>query len=65
MAENAEETTHVWCHKLRIAFFFGDAPFQDTLRVRSFTVHYTEMGENPADDRGKILRKSWRKTFNR
>ena len=54
MAENAEETTHVWCHKLRIAFFFSAMRhFRDTLRVRGFTVHYTEMGENPADDRGK------------
>ncbi len=54
MAEVEEEATHVWCHKLRIALFFSAMRhFRDDLRNRGFYVHYHELGEDPALDRGK------------
>ena len=48
MAEAAEESTHVWSHKARIALFLSAMRhFQDSLRKREVTVHYREL-----DDRG-------------
>jgi deoxyribodipyrimidine photolyase-related protein len=57
MAENAEEATHVWCHKRRLAFFFAAMRhFRDEQRERGRTVHYHALGPRPADDRGGNFR---------
>ena len=41
MAEVAEEATHVWSHKARIAIFLSAMRhFRDWLRRRGYTVHY-------------------------
>ena len=46
MAEVAEESTHVWSHKARIAVFLSAMRhFRDTLRQRSVTVHYRQLDE--------------------
>jgi len=46
MAEVAEESTHVWSHKARIAVFLSAMRhFRDALRQRSFTVHYRQLDE--------------------
>ncbi len=53
MAENLREATHVWCHKLRLAFFFAAMRhFRDALRKRGITVHYHELTPRASDDRG-------------
>lgn len=53
MAENAEEATHVWCHKRRLAFFFAAMRhFRDEQRERGRIVHYHALGRRPSDDRG-------------
>jgi deoxyribodipyrimidine photolyase-related protein len=53
MAEVDEETTHVWCHKLRIVMFLAAMRhFRDGLTERGFAVHYTEMPVDPKQDRG-------------
>lgn len=53
MAECLEETTHVWCHQLRIAMFFSAMRhFRDALRKSGRTVHYQELATRPADDVG-------------
>lgn len=62
MAEVAEEATHVWCHKLRIALFFSAMRhFRDELAARGCRVRYTEMPGRPELDRGPdfaaVLRK--------
>jgi deoxyribodipyrimidine photolyase-related protein len=54
MAENAEEATHVRCHKRRLAFFFAAMRhFRDEQQERGRTVHYHALGRRPSDDRGK------------
>lgn len=54
MAEVAEEATHVWCHKLRIAFFFSAMRhFRDELRERGIPVHYQELTHSAVEDRGR------------
>lgn len=56
MAEVAQETEHVWCHRLRIAFFFAAMRhFRDALVGRGWSVHYTELAEDPSEDRGRNL----------
>jgi deoxyribodipyrimidine photolyase-related protein len=46
MAEAAEESTHVWSHKARIALFLSAMRhFRGMLRQRGWTVHYRELGE--------------------
>ena len=41
MAEVAHEATHVWCHKLRLAFFFSAMRhFRDELVGRGIRVEY-------------------------
>ena len=46
MAEVAEESTHVWSHKARIALFLSAMRhFRDALRQRSVTVHYRQLDE--------------------
>jgi deoxyribodipyrimidine photolyase-related protein len=49
MAEVAEESTHVWSHKARIALFLSAMRhFRDDLRARGVTVHYRDL-EDPAN----------------
>jgi deoxyribodipyrimidine photolyase-related protein len=46
MAEVAEESTHVWSHKARIALFLtAMRHFRDTLRQQGVTVHYRQLDE--------------------
>ncbi len=53
MAEVEEETTHVRCHKLRIAVFFAAMRhFREDLRGRGVEVHYTELPRRRSQDRG-------------
>jgi deoxyribodipyrimidine photolyase-related protein len=53
MAENEEEATHVWCHKLRLAFFFSAMRhYRDEAVERGRTVHYHELTTRRGDDRG-------------
>lgn len=53
MAEAAEESTHVWSHKQRIALFLAAMRhFRDQLRERGFEVTYTELD---APDHGGTL----------
>lgn len=54
MAENAGEATHVWSHKLRLAFFFSAMRhFRDEQREAGRFVHYHELTHRPSDDRGR------------
>lgn len=56
MAEVHEEATHVWCHKLRIAFFFSAMRhFRDELRTKNLNVIYTKMHRRKSNDRGPSL----------
>lgn len=53
MAEIAEEATHVWCHKLRLAFFFSAMRhFREYLTSGGYTVQYHELGKTSSDDIG-------------
>ncbi|MCB1787677.1 MAG: cryptochrome/photolyase family protein [Gammaproteobacteria bacterium] len=53
MAESAQEATHVWCHKRRLAFFFAAMRhFRDAQRERGRKVQYHALGRRPSDDRG-------------
>ncbi|MGL4514509.1 MAG: cryptochrome/photolyase family protein [Lacipirellulaceae bacterium] len=48
MAEVAEESTHVWTHKARIALFLAAMRhFRDELRASGWTVDYRELPANP------------------
>src|SRR5829696_6970231 len=58
MSETPEELTHVWCHKLRIAFFLSAMRhFRDELRDRGVTVHYASLAAVDSDDRGHSFAK--------
>ncbi|NNM29643.1 MAG: cryptochrome/photolyase family protein [Akkermansiaceae bacterium] len=62
MAEVAQEAEHVWCHQLRIAFFFSAMRhFRDELDEKGRRVHYTELAAKASDDAGgtfgEVLRK--------
>jgi deoxyribodipyrimidine photolyase-related protein len=66
MAEVHEEATHVWCHKLRLAFFFSAMRhFRDELQERNIRVLYHELSTQKSRDRGPdfatILKKDVRK----
>ncbi len=53
MSETPHETTHVWCHRLRIAFFLAAMRhFRDALRADGIEVDYAELAPRPEDDRG-------------
>src|SRR5690242_13355110 len=53
MSETPHETTHVWCHKLRIVFFLAAMRhFRDALRADGIPVDYAELATKPEDDRG-------------
>jgi deoxyribodipyrimidine photolyase-related protein len=57
MAEVAEESTHVWSHKARIAMFLSAMRhFRDSLRERGWTVHYRQLTEaaNSGNFRGEL-----------
>ena len=46
MAEVAEEATHVWSHKARIALFLSAMRhFRDALQMRGWTVLYRELDD--------------------
>jgi deoxyribodipyrimidine photolyase-related protein len=48
MAEVAEESTHVWTHKARIALFLAAMRhFRDGLREHGFIVHYRALDDTP------------------
>ena len=48
MAEVAEESTHVWTHKVRIAVFLAAMRhFRDGLAARGIDVDYTELAAKP------------------
>ncbi len=50
MAEVAEESTHVWTHKARIAVFLAAMRhFRDRLRTEGITIGYTELSPKPLD----------------
>ncbi len=50
MAETVEEATHVWCHQLRLAFFFSAMRhFRDAQRDAGRTVRYHPIEEGAAD----------------
>ena len=54
MAEVAQETEHVPCHQLRIAFFFSAMRhFRDELTDKGVRVLYTELADQPSNDRGR------------
>lgn len=54
MAEVAEETDHVWAHKLRIAFFLSAMRhFRDALEARGWAVEYSALTADPGEDRGR------------
>ena len=54
MAEVEEETTHVWCHKLRIALFLSAMRhFRDELTTSKRTVDYHQLHRQRSQDRGK------------
>ena len=51
MSETPNETTHVWCHKLRIAFFLSAMRhFRDALAADGRVVHYAELADDAAAD---------------
>lgn len=53
MAEVSEEATHVWCHKLRLAFFFSAMRhFREYLISEGYSVQYHELSERSAEDSG-------------
>lgn len=53
MAEVAEEVEHVWAHKQRIAVFLAAMRHhRNDLRERGYTLNYTELPRDPAQDRG-------------
>ncbi|MGF1484821.1 MAG: cryptochrome/photolyase family protein [Opitutales bacterium] len=57
MAEVAEETEHVWAHKLRVAYFFtAMRHFCQELRSRDWKVFYEELPQQPSRDRGRSFK---------
>ena len=53
MAEVDQEATHVWCHKMRIAFFFSAMRhFRNQLLEKDIAVHYHELAPRRSKDRG-------------
>ncbi len=55
MAEVAEESTHVWSHKARIALFLSAMRhFRDALARRGWTVHYRRLDDR--DNAGSLAK---------
>lgn len=66
MAENEEEATHVWCHKLRLVFFFSAMRhFREDLKEAGFRVEYHELSTQPSKDRGNSFAELLTKSVNR
>ena len=62
MAEAAEESTHVWSHKARIALFLSAMRhFRDSLRAEGWQVDYRESAQTLAGELAGAL-KSWKPT---
>lgn len=56
MTEVESEATHVWCHKLRIAFFLAAMRhFRDELVCKERRVEYHELTRQPSKDLGKTF----------
>lgn len=56
MSETPHETTHVWCHKLRIAYFFSAMRhFREEATSLGLNVHYRQLEADPARDEGKTF----------
>lgn len=56
MAENVEESTHVWCHKLRLAVFFSAMRhFRSELTSRNVRVIYHELQADARQDSGECF----------
>ncbi|MEO7337793.1 MAG: cryptochrome/photolyase family protein [Caldimonas sp.] len=56
MSETPHETTHVWCHKMRIAFFLSAMRhFRAALEARGFPVHYEALEPEASADRGQTF----------
>ncbi len=56
MAEIEEEASYVWCHKLRIAYFFSAMRhFRNDLIGSGKRVEYHELQPRPSKDRGKTF----------
>lgn len=54
MAENVEESTHVWCHKQRLTLFFASMRhFAASCREEGFEVRYHALTTSPENDRGQ------------
>ncbi len=53
MAEVDQEATYVWCHKMRIVFFFSAMRhFRNQLLEKNIVVHYHELSPRRSKDRG-------------
>ena len=66
MAEVAEESTHVWTHKTRIAVFLSAMRhFRDALLKEGFQVDYTELPHNPSAREPKTLSAALEKSIKR
>lgn len=66
MAEVAEQATHVWCHKLRIALFLSAMRhFRDELIAKGRSVHYHQLTLRPSDDRGRSFSEVLRQDIRR
>jgi len=53
MAETEEEATHVWCHQMRLVFFFSAMRhLREQLRESGCTVHYHELQADKRRDGG-------------
>jgi deoxyribodipyrimidine photolyase-related protein len=64
MAEVAQESTHVWCHKLRIAYFLSAMRhFRDLLRIRNYEFAYHQLTADPLVTVAVRFLKSLRRMF--
>ncbi|MDF3129135.1 cryptochrome/photolyase family protein [Kiritimatiellaeota bacterium B1221] len=53
MAETQEESTHVWCHKIRLVLFFSAMRhFRDAQTRQNRKIRYHELQADPVSDRG-------------
>ncbi|MGA0333623.1 MAG: cryptochrome/photolyase family protein [Kiritimatiellia bacterium] len=54
MAETQEESTHVWCHQIRLVLFFSAMRhFRDEILSSGKNIRYQELSEDPGKDRGE------------
>lgn len=65
MAEVEEEATHVWCHKLRLAYFFSAMRhFAEEQKSHGRTVHYHALEAKRSQDRGESFAEVLTKSIN-